>query len=537
MKILDLSNWDELKKKLPEGFEDNIRKLEGQNIYIVTSFGDTNRPYKVEIESDGANGYMAECTCPGWGRLKKKEEPVTPCRHMVAIIAKTKKTRSSGIVEVPNPAVEEDIEEETKETADNTSNKDEEGLKRAIEKIKKEPVAEKAEIKNEIKIRSSGLPLIDICPAAAAASSDIIIETSGWAAKIGSATHRMIKDVIKGNLSFIPKTYPYASIWGCEEAEDEIKFLGISMLQAWRNGISDWYTNPEIEQELEYSVNVDNKTLTLTGHPDLHEIKGEEAIVTDWKSGRRTKEIEHRSQMRGYAFLVAAQNKNVKKVRTTLVFLREREQYTYIFTRNQLRKWMKGLINKVLNWNGKTYNAGKHCAFCPLRLTCKAWNAELRTAVANFANAPSLLDEEGQLLPADIIYRAHEQKNLLKRAIKAFEDAEKMQLLSKIKKEGDIAIPGTDKKFSYKIRQGRSSIEPVRALPILREYLDGEDIDKVVTIGKQLLSKAIRDTASEGQKGKLTKEIMEELEKEGALTRGKPSDILTVKEDANAGNS
>lgn len=503
MKILDLTNLEELKKKLPDNFKEHIRKLEGQNVYIVTSFGESNRPYKVSLEYDGADKCTGKCTCPGWGRLKKKEEPVTPCKHLVAVLFLI---ISSG--EAPNSSQE---------------------------KTKDKPIAKKKQeetkVQDEIKIRSSGLPLIDTCPAAAACSSDIIAETTGWGAKIGSATHRMIKDIIEADLQFVPKTYPYAAMWGCEEAEDDIRFLGISAFQAWKNEISKWFTNPTLEEEMEYKVTIEGKTLTLTGHPDIWESTGEEAIVVDWKSGRKNREIEYRSQVMGYAFLVAARNKDIKKVNATLVFLRDRNQYTYIFTRPQLRKWMKNLIDKVLHWDGKTYREGEHCNYCPLRLNCEAWNAELRTSVANFANDPSLLDERGQLLPADTIYKAHEQKNLLKKAIKAFENAEKTQLLTQIKKEGDIAIPGTNKRFSYDIRQGRSNIEPLTALPILREYLDGEAIDQSIKIGKQSLSKAIRDSAPKGEKGKTVKEIMEKLETEGALTRGKSSEILTVKEE------
>jgi len=378
--------------------------------------------------------------------------------------------------------------------------------------------------------RTSSLPLIEAC-VASTAGGDIILNEDSKPAKIGRAVHKICQDIIEDNLFRVPPVAPYALRYGVEGSEEDLRFLGIFALQAWHGsrqepGLSTYFNNPECEKEMHHEM----KDLILAGHPDISDTtpRDNRAFGLDWKTGRRNEEYLYRSQMLGYAFLIAAQNKSIKDVTIFLVFLRDREYVTYNFSRDELREWMRSLTENI--WDGKTYSPGEHCRFCPRRLNCPARDTLLRTSIANFIAEPSLIDREtGKLIPADQLYNAYQQATLVKNAVEAF----MKRLKAEVEEIGTLPIPGTNRMFALESRRGSTRIEPITAIPILREYLDEDHFAKCVKIEKTKMETAIKDTVETGSGAKTIRKVMDELDNAGALSRGESSNKLVVKEVSN----
>lgn len=493
MKIASI-RWLE---KPPEFTQEELAAVERQDdedgsaVYMVPSSGGKTR-YKVWLSED-----VGACTCAGWGTKCRAadeagEDRAEPCRHLSQV--------RSLLAGLPSeaPSVAASGEEVAPPTSDPSPPKEK---------------TEQVFTPRSRTIWPSAVPLVEKCRAALELT-EVMLDTSGPAAAVGSAVHDIARDIVVGKLSEAPEPAPYLAQHGLgDEFADDLKYLGIFAWQAWGQ-LKKYFENPQVEIPLRYTAKQGRNAVTFSGKADVLEIWEDRATVLDWKSGR--KEDDYLGQLKTYAVMAAAQDKRIKTVTAIIVWLRSQSVVTVTFTRKELREWLAEFLKRYSWWDGRTYGPGDHCAFCKRRIDCPGRLETIRHGVVALSgDVPRLLrDESGNLLPADMIYSAYQQAKLLEQAIKEF----KSQLSQELGQAGPLPIP---QKEGYALdlieRQGKASLDMAKAWPVITEELTREELRGIIDIPLTKLKDAVAAKAERGQKKARIDALMERLD--GAIVR------------------
>ena len=398
------------------------------------------------------------------------------------------------------------------------------------------------------KVWPSSLALLETCPAAGEIpKGDKRVDTTGEAAELGNVVHQLAGEIAAGATHDRDRVEEVARQNGMLSSLDTLQYLIWSANQAWhgdgkRKGLSRFFVEtPQVEKRLAFTltkqVGESTDSLKISGKIDVlgYVAKGEtgpvtEARIIDWKSGRQTDESHYMGQMRAYGVLAATSlgphDRSIKKVTVWIVWLRDQQWTQATFTREQLRDWTRELMKHAW-WDGKTYNAGAHCQWCPRAHECEARLQMLRAHVAAFEHGLALRNDEGALLNRESIFKAWEASRVLERTLHAFKDSLKLEL----EKQGPMPIPGLDgKALAVVQRKGRAQIDAELAWPIVTKILTQDQLAPCVSIGKTALNKAIMAVTEKGQKKRKAEATFEQLRQAGAMTEGEGQRIVQVVE-------
>jgi len=377
----------------------------------------------------------------------------------------------------------------------------------------------------------SKMPLTISCPASAAEiPGEMRLKSIGDPAQIGSAVHAVAHEIVEKDLATLPDLRSYAAKYGIEDKIDELGMLSIFALQAWGE-LRDYFAKPQCEVGFEHITKDDREDVMLRGTIDVKDtIVSEKAprrvAILDWKSGYKRR--NYVDQLRAYAYGVIVEDPIVEEVSATLVWLRDREHRTFVFTRKELKEWWQTFLLRNAFWDGVTYTEGEHCEFCPRRLECPKFHEFNKSAVAIFTDEKikedglRLFGEGGALVSPEKIYRAYAQARLVQSVAKRFLE----QLKEDIEREGPVIL--NDRAIGLRERKGKTIIDPLKAWPVFEEHFSPKEIAQFITVNKGDLTKTKSAIMPRGQKGKAIKAMMEDLEGVGAVSNAPPVNMLSI---------
>lgn len=354
-----------------------------------------------------------------------------------------------------------------------------------------------------MKLRCSRLPLAFKCPGSLRSEDgEIRVEIAHEGGALGSAVHEILASMVEHPSGEHPDPRPVAMKYGVD-AEDLSRLVSYGA-HAWK-AIAQYYPNAISEQDIVYET----EDFTLTGHLDVVAIGDGWANFADWKSGY--KQPDYYAQIMGYARLLFAQD-TFTQVKGTLIWLRDWSQETVLITREDAEAWERELVAQVVNWDG-TYRAGEHCQFCPRFTSCPARQALVRSALVEIADEDEANIITGASLPHIVQMYRDGKLSIVKGLLKQIDDL----IHAHIAATGPIDL-GNGRELAL-VPENRDTIEPLKAWPVLTQYLDTDELAGCVKIGKTALLDAIGDKASKGQKAKAKAQVMSELEAANAVTK------------------
>jgi len=246
----------------------------------------------------------------------------------------------------------------------------------------------------------------------------------------------------------------------------------------------------------------------LTGHPDVASVTPERLVVLDWKTGRDTSAAPL-PQLLGYAYCLGRMANISPQVSLKIAWLREGNMQEWDFAWLEVVEYIRGLHSDVRNWDGKSYEAGAHCRYCPRSHQCPAQKALAQSAMTTLADTSVLGVARADIAPAlpDLYARVQ----MLERHIKAF----RKWLRDDVEANGPIVCG--DKTLAMGERR-ISSIDPQRAWAVLQEHLSEEELARCLKVAKGEMLAVIASKATTGDKGTAKARLMKQLEDADAIS-------------------
>ncbi len=371
------------------------------------------------------------------------------------------------------------------------------------------------------KARCSALPRIVSCTASSE-RPEIIIDSSGGVAGVGTAAHEFYARMVMERLDEPGDLFDLAAKHGVDE--DELRMLAWSGLREWkkvRDRIDVW----DVEGEMAHVVtDTENKPLfRLTGHRDLGgRVKSDPTtgVIIDWKAGY--KENGYLPQTKGYALLdlLIYGNPNHPRFREEREFvIPEKYLLLVVWTRLGVTETFevsaadllefKNDLCRIFASDTKRYSpSDENCMYCPLALDCPARRALMESAGRDI----QAMTGEGvgtEITPAKLA-ALYPQSRVLKKAI---ENYESMLKASVEQAGGSIGFEGGE------IGLRESTYRKIGWNPdVLRRFLSEEQIAELrPTISKAELDKAVSDGAPRGQKGTAKEQCLLALKEAGSV--------------------
>jgi len=383
-----------------------------------------------------------------------------------------------------------------------------------------------------MKLRCSELDRVMACTASAHPQpGEVIIDhEAGEAARIGTAVHAVMADVVRERWHTVPDVRPYCEDAGCAAKETDVRILsyaGMKFLREYRKFLSE---TPLVETELE--------TGFLVGHPDIVdyvEDDGERIVyVIDWKTGEKDEDSRYRAQLLGYAVLGGTHfgQRKPTKVVVSIAWLRSQEVTTRSYTLEDCIKFSEHLFRIVLDEETVEYTPGESCRYCPRIAACPGRRDLMLAAVEVLTSERrgSLIPYNGQLVDPQGFARSIQQarflRDLCETHLRQAEEAVKAMGVS------DIPTP-SGQRITLVSRAGRPMLKPERVLPYLRERfgaISEDELAGMVTLSKGCVESFVASKADTGEKKTLKETVFTELEQTGAMTRGAAVEYLEVKE-------
>ena len=340
-----------------------------------------------------------------------------------------------------------------------------------------------------MRLRASSADLFLICPYSLTERPALGIGETSEAAERGTRVHKAIETYIStGNIPTF------------EAGDDDDRMLFYTAKNLWDNKLLPYFPTPDTEIEMKADIEGE---IQLTGHADVVQFGEDFVAILDWKTG--FVERQHRGQMLAYGLLAAEHYKKERAI-VSIAHLRSGKLITREYSRAELKEYADKLIEQSI-FRGE-YTAGEHCGFCANRLDCIARRNLVKAAVADISETGAdvkALVESGRL---DSVFEA---AKMLERSISTF--------LSAVKEH--VANTGgaleTDRSVYVLETVERKSINTEKATPIVKQLFTPEEIQGFLKIDKTALEKTAMDKAERGEKTAAKKEILEILEKAGAL--------------------
>jgi len=361
-------------------------------------------------------------------------------------------------------------------------------------------------------LRASSAPIFADCPAAAHGYDDpIVINRSDEAGTLGTAVHEACALIARGKTVDAKKLGTIARKYGLPDTRKrEMETMAAVAQRFWRE-YGHCCGEPRCI-EVEWTVTDRFHQVRLTGREDVAGQEGDISTVVDWKT-TRLEDTDYHEQMMQYLWL-AAYSPDSPYSRTgyryTIVFLRDQTIINSdVYQAEDLYDWMEGYLDRVLQWDGRTYNPGRNCHYCP-RFACCPGRAEMVKAEFSAAcSGDGLSKTIDNLTPAQCV-AAYERFKAVEGFVGEAVDRIKELALA----EG--SLQGDGKALVVK-EQRKKEILAKPAWPVLKEYLSNDELAPCVKIGKTRVEQAVADKAPHGQKGRVKKRLLEELEAAGAI--------------------
>ena len=323
----------------------------------------------------------------------------------------------------------------------------------------------------------------------------------GGVADIGSAAHAVFARVATHKEYTLPDI---AGTYGVKVSDLQyLKYTAHAFVELLEQdfGVEEWISEKRLEIDAPFP---------LKGTPDLIGVTrdGKTLIVVDYKTGRASASHEH--QIRSYVHLALHGNSGVQKVVGIILWARDQEVQAWTWSPLEIDKWAQDLRDRVYHWDGRSYTIGEHCSFCPRFASCEARSRDMQ--------------------------RAHELLNVSSKSVLSPDEF-------KLAWQASISIPNKIKAWRERVKEYIQTVHPInmgdgRMLDIVDKNTKAEidtvsasivlqdgwgfsftDLLDCCSISKTAVEDKVASEAKRGMKGKSRKEVMEDLEKQGALTR------------------
>lgn len=355
-----------------------------------------------------------------------------------------------------------------------------------------------------MKLRCSSLPLISRCGAALIQPA-VSVRGDDAEARLGTAVHAALRAVAEGRDW---SAADLASAAGVDFAD--LAALAVTGTQAW-NHLRHWFPRAEAEVSLyHHEVGLD-----VTGHADVLSLLygGEiEARVLDWKSGRV--DADATRQLQGYAFL-ACESYHATRARACLVRLRDGTHDWFSWTREELRAWFDGLLERLRD--RETYRPGAHCQYCPRLLECPAAGQLLRRAAYDLIELelPPDLDNSALVNEPARIADMLDFCRLLESRCQLARDLARACVAA----AGGRLDCGDGRELVLVPQQRRQiTVTPDSMDLVAAECATHQAYLRTLRFDKSAVEEAVRANAPRGQKGAAVKALMTRLDEAGAIT-------------------
>lgn len=391
---------------------------------------------------------------------------------------------------------------------------------------------------NEIpcdEVRCSNLDVLDNCPGSKR-MPEIPVDFSSPAARVGTAVHAVMENIVKNDLNRVPDLEPYHERFP-DVDKDELRILSWNGLNLWLK-FRDSLDVTCIEQGFEVLLVAERQTaIKLTGHPDLMGNStgdGDEPriVIIDWKTERD--ERNHRHQLYGYAKLAAI---NLCSGGNTFYgalgitcWLRSGVDEVIEITREGLDKWEEEFLDKM---ETKKFHAGDHCYFCPHQLEpCKMQTAMMHQTLTELGGEKFAELLKG-LSPAQAYAKAYPLYQRANGFCNKFRELVRPAIV-----EGGPQPLG-DGREVYINEYNTTQVQPSKALPVLAKHFQAnlpakeggkflEDEDAVILlleeagvlkISKTKMEELIMEYAPDRKGAAHKREVMASLDEVGATSK------------------
>jgi len=372
-------------------------------------------------------------------------------------------------------------------------------------------------------LRASSATVFTACPAAAHGDDDPIIidrhDPAGW---LGMAVHEACAWIVRGatvdarEIAYIAHRHVLS-----DTRKREMEIMVAVAKRFWAE-YGHCCGEPRCI-EVEWTA-VAGDRVRLTGHADVAGLEDNICTVVDWKT-TRLEDADYHDQMMQYLWLASYSPDSpytVDRYRYTVVYLRDKTIINSdVYRIEDLDAWATTYINTVTNWDGRTYHPGRNCHYCP-RLACCPGRAEMvKAEFSAVCSGDGLSKTIDNLTPAQCV-AAYERF----RAVEGFigEAVDRIKELALA--EG--SLQGDGKALVVKERR-KKEILAKPAWPVLTEYLTEQELAGAVKIGKTRVEQAVADKAPHGQKGRVKKRLLEELQAAGAIKETVTQYVTLVK--------
>ena len=347
-------------------------------------------------------------------------------------------------------------------------------------------------------VRASSLDRILSCPASYHAPTVDRIEAPDEAARLGTATHRVMLPIV----TRAPELDVRQIADEHHVDREELEILRAIGKRMW-DAIKGHFGTPICEQQLtEYG------DLQLTGHPDVMDCIDGRVLVVDWKTGHA--EGAHANQLRAYAFLACLYYRSlgveVKSAWVAVLRVRTQEIIPAEYTWDELQRWYAGAVSR-LEGESVYRPSPETCQYCPRRFECPARLTMMRDALGVLIDldASETGMELGDWLPEQLRHGV-----VSARAIGKLCD----QFLELAKTEVKIrgGVPGLEV-----VPQERREYTP-EAWPLIEERIGLPVLRGCCRISKTKVEDAVSKAAPKGRKGAAVKEFNADLEAAGVVS-------------------
>lgn len=382
-----------------------------------------------------------------------------------------------------------------------------------------------------IKLRCSELDQLFACPPSVLLEGDGVVRISGTragdAALLGSVCHEAAGLCVKGEGYDLDAIVERTGL--SEKSAQQVPLLVSYAIEAWEE-LSQYFPSPQHEASVEGQVwKIGDSESQLSGTIDLCSPAGaDRAVFLDWKSGYIDDGFHQ--QMAGYAHLLWEFMDRPDNISITgvVVFLRHRYFRIIKYTAEALRLWEQNLLRNVLT--SDDYKPSSKCRFCELYAQCDArrlvvistidsimgtstekpdaqgWLERAKVALTQLTEDSKLESEAGEVVH-DMMFRT--------RLLQKVMDDVKALLRETIARVGPIPTGDGMALALRRVEVGK--LDPVKAIPVLRNYLSETQIAKISTISKPKALDAYAAQHTRGKKTEARKMLEEQFSEAGAI--------------------
>jgi hypothetical protein len=361
--------------------------------------------------------------------------------------------------------------------------------------------------------RASSDPLYLECPGAAHPSPDeILINRNEDAGTIGTAVHEVLADWLmdptpNDNLDVYIQKYNLSP-----SNAKEVKILAAIGRIFWHEWDvpDDAEVIPERPNDPGFEQIIDG--VKYTGHTDILIKTSNTIFVLDWKT-TRLEYKNYQPQLTRYCWHVSKKYPEIENFQYVIIFLRDQiVDIGQPMKRQELEDYHDHYVQVVEKWDGKTYNPGPNCHYCPRTLGCPAKIKFMQNMLAIFNKQD----------PAEIIAQCSDAQcvGLYKKigAVQGEMEEAKTNIKQRCMAMDNMALEGdagVDLVISPTIRQ---EFDLVLARPALLKFLEPEQIDDCCRLSKTSFLDAISAKAPRGKKKEMKQIVMHSLEQAKCIT-------------------